>query len=366
MVRDLTIKVNDLIKTYGTSDALIVTFLDGNSPISNLPFQIKINGVTYNRVTDSYGEGKLNINLTVGSYTATIVFNGSAEYNQQSKEVFVRVLPNRVVQPETKQSKNYFEINGIPLFVKLNDGFSVTPGISIKETDMLKQTTTMNAPTFYFNTGNHGIKFEISVLMRPTDYWGNATVMDYIDEWFKTMTPVTVVTDALDVPNAKYIVKVKSKKQTKHNFSVWKLEFKQYYEDDWSFEKFYTEKTASLSVEDLQILKETDIGSYSSYESVQALKRKLSSVGYWTPTMTVSQTYVATGEVFTFVVPRQFDGYWDSRMKDDIYKFQVEIMGISTKQGVCDKDTINALVRTGNRTYVNNIKYNGVDNDVYY
>ena len=229
-MRDLTILVNDLIKTYGTSDALKVGLKDGSTMVSNYPLRITINGVTYNRTTNADGYTTLNINLPVGNYSATISITGDSTYNPQTKEVFVKVLSNITQQTVSKNPKNYFEVNTIPLIVKLSDGFSVTPGVSIKETDMLMQTATMNAPTFYFNQGDHGTEFDISVMMRASYRYGDYTVMDYLDMWHKNLTPVSVVTDALDVPNSKYIMTVKSKKQSNHGFSVWKLHFHQFYE----------------------------------------------------------------------------------------------------------------------------------------
>lgn len=332
---DLTIKCSDLIKRYGEADALKVGLFDGSTSLSNYPLQIIINGVTYNRITESNGYTVLNINLPVGNYSATIKFNGNATYNPVTKEVFVKVLSNNVQQESTKNPKNYFEINGIPLLVKLSDGFSVTPGINIKETDMLMQTATMNAPTFYFNQGDHGVEFDISVMMRESYRYGNYTVMDYIDNYYKTITPVSVVTDALDVPNAKYIMRVKSKKQSSHNFSIWKLQFKQFYENNQSFERMYTEKQSSLSADDLELLKYQIINAISSKSAILSLQRKLSAHGSFRPFDDYSHKRVP-------------NGVWDNYMLMDIFMFQANFMNTEKKQGICDRDTINALINDDN------------------
>lgn len=334
-MKDLIIKCSDLIKTYGSSDALKVGLFDGNTPLTNYPLQITINGVNYNRTTESDGYTSLSINLPVGGYETTIKYNGNVTYNSQTKIVLVKVLSNIATQTDSKTPNNYFEVNNIPLMVKLGDGFSVTPGINIKGTDMLMQTATMNAPTFYFNQGDHGVEFDISVLMRESYRYGDYTVMDYLDMWHKNITPVSVVTDALDVPNAKYILSVKSKKQSNHNFSVWKLHFHQFYENNQSFERMYNEKQSTLSADDLMLLGYNFIDNNSPKPVILALQRKLLSHGSFRPFNENNQK-------------RLPDGIWDDRMLMDIFMFQANIMGTEKKQGVCDRDTINSLINDDN------------------
>ena len=339
-MRDLNIIVRDLIKKYGDSDQLLIRLKDGNSVLYNYPVRITINGVTYNRITESDGYARLNINLPPGNYPTTVSITGDATYNQQTKGIVVRVLANIDSTSTSKNPRNYFEIDGIALKVIMNNGFTVTPGIDIKETDMLKQTFSGNAPVFYFNSGNHGVEFEISCLMKASYRHDNYTVMDYIDSRHKYLIPVTVVTDALDVPNNKYIVQVKNKTQKDHNFSIWKLKFHEYYEDNLSFEKFYTEKTVTLSADDLELLKYETIDANSPKSAILALQRKLNLHGSFRP-------YDENDN------PRHPDGVWDyERMRMDIFMFQANIMNDQTKQGFVDKDTINALVDMDNYSHV--------------
>lgn len=334
---NLTIKAKDLIKVFGSSDALSVGLFDGSTPLGNTPLQIKINGVTYNKLTGSNGYTTLNINLPVGEYETLIRYNGSNNYMPQSKYVSVKVLTNNITPAESKQNpRNYFEVNGIGLLVKLSDGFSVTPGINIKETDMLMQTATLNAPTFYFNQGDHGVEFDISVVMRASYRYGDYTVMDYLDMWHKNLTAVSVVTDALDIPNAKYILSIKSKKQTNHGFSIWKLHFKQFYENNQSFERMYTEKQSSLSADDLELLKYQSINANSPKSAILALQRKLLAYGSFKPYTDNNHKRIP-------------NGVWDDYvMRMDIFMFQSNFMNTEKKQGVCDKDTINALINDDN------------------
>lgn len=63
-----------LVKDYGGAEALIITIteLNTDTPVVGKEFSITINGVTYNRTTDSNGQGKLNINLMPGVYSYTV------------------------------------------------------------------------------------------------------------------------------------------------------------------------------------------------------------------------------------------------------------------------------------------------------
>ncbi len=337
-MRDIDIIVSDLTKVYGTSDALNVRLKDGTDILYGYPVRITINGVTYNKIVENNGYATLNINLSPGNYPTKISITGDDTYYAQTKEIVVRVLNNINKTSVTKSPRNYFEMDGIALKVIMNNGFTVTPGIDIKETDMLKQTFSGNAPVFYFNSGNHGAEFEISCIMKASYRYQNYTVMDYIDSRHKYLIPVTVVTDALDVPNNKYIVQVKNKTQKDHNFSIWKLKFHEYYEDNLSFDKFYTEKTVTLSADDLELLKYQTIDENSPKSAILALQRKLDLHGSFRP-------FNEEGNL------RYPDGEWSDSMRTDIFMFQSNIMNDESKQGFVDRDTINALVNMDNYSY---------------
>ena len=67
----------DMVKKYGTPDEFVATLVDGQgNPYARQTVQFNINGVLYNRVTDSAGQAKLNINLMAGQYIITSSYNG--------------------------------------------------------------------------------------------------------------------------------------------------------------------------------------------------------------------------------------------------------------------------------------------------
>ena len=349
MMRDITISATDLTKVYGTGTPLIARLLDNTTPVTGKSLIFNINGVNYTRVTDADGKAVLNINLLPGTYPTTIKFNGDATYNQTIKSVVVRVVSNATPQKTVKGNDNYFEVNQIPLHVIMNDGFSTTMGTEVKETDLLMQSSSMNAPTFYFNQGDHGVEFDISIVIKQSYYFNTQPVADYLNAWNKTNTPVSVVTDAIDVPNSKYVMRIKSKKQTSKSLSIWKLHFKQFYENNLSFETMYSSKTTSLSSQDQVLVKYQIINEKSPKEAILALQQKLQMKACWSDTV-----YKWTGSKWQAVVVETSDGpqlksripngVWDSQMTDDIYSFQIMNGLGGKKQGVCDRETINALL----------------------
>jgi len=69
---------SDLTKKYGTFDQFIATLVDGQGkPYAGQSIQFNINGVFYNRSTDSNGQARLNIFLQPGEYIITSSYNGS-------------------------------------------------------------------------------------------------------------------------------------------------------------------------------------------------------------------------------------------------------------------------------------------------
>ncbi len=69
---------DDLTKKYGTPDQFIATLVDGQgNPFARETVQFNVNGIFYNRVTDSNGQSQLNIRLMPGKYVITSSYNGT-------------------------------------------------------------------------------------------------------------------------------------------------------------------------------------------------------------------------------------------------------------------------------------------------
>ena len=99
---------------------------------------------------------------------------------------------------------------------------------------------------------------------------------------------------------------IKSKKQTNHYHSIWKLHFHQFYENNLSFEYLYRDKTSTLSALDRILVKYLQIDANSPKEAILALQKKLVMKGCWN-----DQSY-----------QRKPTGVWDGVMQGDIFSFQ--------------------------------------------
>ena len=81
------LRANDLIKKYGVSDQFIAYLVDGQGkPFEGQNVTFNINGVFYNRLTDSDGRAILNIKLgaAMDTYIITSSYNGSSISNKIS------------------------------------------------------------------------------------------------------------------------------------------------------------------------------------------------------------------------------------------------------------------------------------------
>ena len=95
------LSASDLKMTYQDGSKFVATLLDGQGNVySGQTVRFNINGVFYDRVTDSNGQARLNINLQPGTYTITSSYNGfniantviiEGSYNKDSGYVYIDI-----------------------------------------------------------------------------------------------------------------------------------------------------------------------------------------------------------------------------------------------------------------------------------
>lgn len=116
--------------------------------------------------------------------------------------------------------------NAIPLRVVLGDGVEVSPDLRINVNQLSKGYDS------FYNTSGKGDTFKISILIKRNDKVGDIPLTEYLDSLMRTMTPLLINTDAIDIKDGKdnqyIIIKNDSRKQTNTNHTVWDLEFKTY------------------------------------------------------------------------------------------------------------------------------------------
>ena len=67
-----TLTGENLVKTYGNPDQYKAKLVDGvGKPVNGVNITMNINGIFYNKLTDSNGVASLNINLMPGEYIIT-------------------------------------------------------------------------------------------------------------------------------------------------------------------------------------------------------------------------------------------------------------------------------------------------------
>lgn len=174
----------------------------------------------------------------------------------------------------------FLEVNGYPLRVVMESGVSTETGVTVKETQMLKGGNGWSAPIFRVNKGNYGCTFTVDIIVKETDMYKGTSLKTIIDNWEIHSEPVTVRTDAMDVPNSKYIVTIGKKKQTAHYSSTWELNFHEYLAPG-SFFSWVRTKGGSMSVVDwILVNAPLPIWFGSPTRVIQALIMKLQQRGY--------------------------------------------------------------------------------------
>ena len=98
---------NDFNKYYKNDTQYVVRLQDiyGN-PISDMDVVICVNGVNYNRITNSSGEAKLNINLYPGMYYVSTSFGGCGNWTKSFVNSSVTVLSQIISHDLTKILRN--------------------------------------------------------------------------------------------------------------------------------------------------------------------------------------------------------------------------------------------------------------------
>ena len=126
------------------------------------------------------------------------------------------------------KSKAGVDVNDyLHLRVDQSKGIDTIPDMAINITDLNKSGNTLYKQ--FFNNGYGGITFKATIIIKKEDKWNNKPVKDVLHNWFINMSPIAVVTDALDVPDGQYIIsKNPARKQTFIDSTVWELEFTTY------------------------------------------------------------------------------------------------------------------------------------------
>ena len=123
IISSTKLSVNDISKVYGTTKDWIITLKDsGDNPINDKLVTILLNGETYNKKTDKYGQIAFSIptDLVPNTYTATFTFAGDNIYLKNSTKAKLKISksPSKLT---VKNINNVYK-NAKSWIITLNDG----------------------------------------------------------------------------------------------------------------------------------------------------------------------------------------------------------------------------------------------------
>ena len=235
-------------------------------------------------------------------------------------------------------SSNFFEVNGIPLTV--NRKITVNAQINITSTKMHGLDTSRQRLHLNHN-GYTGVDFEVEVLFNKDEYYGNKLKKDIIKEYYKTMTVVTVVTEALDIPNDKYVIMDNKMKQSYDDYTVWSLKFQQQFYRSESEMKYVATSNGLSSYDQLLGKVKTPMSTnrYNDPADVIALKLYLQRCGKYTYKMWIGNSNISN------MYPTSIDGIYDQILAEYIADLQKK--NNLTVNGEFNEETKQVLLKKG-------------------
>ena len=160
--KNAQIYAQPLQKTYGEKEQLEIGLYDDKTPITDTDVTITLNGVKYNRKTDSNGIARLNINLNAREepYTAILEFENN-EYNK------VKTITDITIKP--KKQNTY--IDGINLTMNQGDGSKYQCAVYDEQNQRIKDTVniTVNGITYNRKADNEGL-YKLNINLNQGTY----------------------------------------------------------------------------------------------------------------------------------------------------------------------------------------------------
>ena len=253
----------------------------------------------------------------------------------------------------TKKNMAFLEANGVPLRVIMNSGVSTETGVKVNETQMFKGGG-WSAPTYRVNKGNYGVTFSVDIIVKETDIYNGLTLKTILDNWEIHSDVINVITDAIDIPNSKYILTIGKKKQTTHYNSIWELTFHEYLADGMYFSWVRTKGGSMSPIDYILFNAPLPIWYGSPTRVIQALILKLQQKGYGIIDSALYRKY-APEYLYTDILNNQdfLEGYYFYHDNSgDLYEKIVytvalfnSMNGVSDRTGRATRETIELLLQ---------------------
>jgi len=274
------------------------------------------------------------------------------------------------IQPVDWLKTNVADMFYLKLTVEKSSGVQVTPDPNVTVTDL--NTSKYNKKFKNFtNSGDGGITFKISVMIHKDEKYnrwlGDSTTGEWIvkdpkvtailKKFISEMTVLSVKTDAIDVPNGKYIItKNSSRKQSYDNYTHWELEFTTYrplkqskYENN---NKIVKNAISQAQKKAKQQNTNKNTGKSQSTTRSQLKKCKTSNFKYTSKKPSKASNCVKLMQKVLYQKGKlqsksQIDGWFGSKTKNALKEFQKQYKKKYnlTQNGKVDKNTLNALCK---------------------
>ena len=170
---DVIIVAENITKYYGGPESFIVKIYNSKNkkPIANKTVKITINGITYNKTTDTKGIASLAIRLSNGTYNVTTtVDNTTVKSNVTVLSTIIGLDLTKYYKNQTQYSVKVYDTKGKPVGKNEIVTFNVN-GIFYKRTTDEKGIATLNInlpPSDYIITADYkGCKISNKIKVLP-------------------------------------------------------------------------------------------------------------------------------------------------------------------------------------------------------
>lgn len=139
------------------------------------------------------------------------------------------VIGDNTVIDENNQQILNTAFNNDPLTLRVTDNVEVTRGLKKTPVD-LYNTNGGKSGTYFYISGDTGYKFKIKVICIKTDKWfQDKTVLYWLDYYYRTNRPMSVVIGTDIVPNDIYYISDFTKRETiRKDYWEFEMEFTSY------------------------------------------------------------------------------------------------------------------------------------------
>lgn len=233
----------------------------------------------------------------------------------------------------------------VDLEVTQKNGIDVTP-----DTDIVINKLNDGNKSF-LNNGYGGISFKISVIIHKNEFHGNMKVTDCLHDWIINLTPIYVVTDAIDITNGKYIITKNSyRKQSYLNYTVWELEFTEFksinivkYKND---NRYVNKAKKNYEKLKAQSRKKSKKAKANNTNKNKLKKCKLSNLKYGQKKSKCVKYAQKILYKKGYLTKKQIDGWFGPKTKNAIKRFQKKYKKKYKLKitGKIDKATFKALI----------------------